>query len=254
MKLRIREARERLGWSQRDLAEKVGVAPNTFHGYESGKHDPKSELLLQIAELCGVTVDYLLGRDEEDARTGLANFSREALALAERYDGLDDFGRQLLDSVAEHEARRISEQSGEAAPRLIQQPRAMKTIPLFAASFAAGPGEPDFGNMFEQYQVPEEERADFAIRVHGDSMEPWLHDGQIALGRHGVPSDGDVAAVWVDGNYYVKQWSRDNYRNLYLRSLNRERADLDRTVWASGENDVRCIGIINLPERPPMDF
>lgn len=40
----IKEAREKAGFSQKELAEIVGVAPNTFHGYESGKHDPKSDL------------------------------------------------------------------------------------------------------------------------------------------------------------------------------------------------------------------
>ena len=242
MKLRIREARERIGLSQRDLALKVGVAPNTFHGYESGKHDPRSELLVQIAEICGVTVDYLLGRDKAEKEV----FDLRTLNFAKRFAALDEHGRKLLEVVAGEEERRLSEDREEA------EPRHTRLIPLFAASFAAGPGEPDFGNMFEQYEVDEEARADFAIRVHGDSMEPWLHDGQIALGRHGKPADGDVAAVWVDGNYYVKQWIRDNYGNLYLHSLNRERADMDRVVWGSGDNDVRCIGVINLPERPPF--
>lgn len=41
----IKEAREKAGLSQKELAELIGVAPNTMHGYESGKHDPKSDLL-----------------------------------------------------------------------------------------------------------------------------------------------------------------------------------------------------------------
>lgn len=57
----IKEAREKAGFSQKELAEIVGVAPNTFHGYESGKHDPKSDLLVKIAQACNVSVDYLLG-------------------------------------------------------------------------------------------------------------------------------------------------------------------------------------------------
>ena len=61
MKFQIKEARERAGFSQRELAEIIGVAPNTFHGYESGKHDPKSDLIAKIAQACGTTVDYLLG-------------------------------------------------------------------------------------------------------------------------------------------------------------------------------------------------
>lgn len=65
MKFQIKEAREYAGFSQKELAEKIGVAPNTFHGYESGKHDPKSEILIDIAQACNVSVDFLLGLSKE---------------------------------------------------------------------------------------------------------------------------------------------------------------------------------------------
>ncbi|MBD5154322.1 MAG: helix-turn-helix transcriptional regulator [Oscillibacter sp.] len=64
MKFKIRDAREAAGFSQKELAKVIGVAPSTFNGYESGNHDPKSDLLLKIAEACNVTVDFLLGREE----------------------------------------------------------------------------------------------------------------------------------------------------------------------------------------------
>ena len=67
MKFFIKEARERAGYTQKQLAEIIGVAPNTFHGYESGKHDPKSDLLIQIAKTCDVSVDFLLGLSDESA-------------------------------------------------------------------------------------------------------------------------------------------------------------------------------------------
>ena len=49
MEFQIRKAREKAGFSQKELAEIVGVKPTTFNGYESGKHDPKSDLLVKIA-------------------------------------------------------------------------------------------------------------------------------------------------------------------------------------------------------------
>jgi len=65
MEFRIKEARENAGYSQKELAEIIGVAPNTFHGYESGKHDPKSDLLIKIANACNVSTDFLLGATKE---------------------------------------------------------------------------------------------------------------------------------------------------------------------------------------------
>lgn len=64
VEFRIREAREQAGYSQKELAQIIGVAQNTFHGYESGKHDPKSDLLIKIAKACNVTVDFLLGQGD----------------------------------------------------------------------------------------------------------------------------------------------------------------------------------------------
>lgn len=61
MEFKIREAREAANLSQRELAKLLGIAPATLHGYETGKHDPKSDLLVQIARFCRTSVDFLLG-------------------------------------------------------------------------------------------------------------------------------------------------------------------------------------------------
>lgn len=61
MEFKIREAREAANLSQRELAKLLGIAPSTLHGYETGKHDPKSDLLVQIARFCRTSVDFLLG-------------------------------------------------------------------------------------------------------------------------------------------------------------------------------------------------
>ena len=128
MKFRIREARERAGYSQKELAEIIGVAQNTFHGYESGKHDPKSELLSKIATACNVTVDFLLGRDTEHPSVIQVDFghgemdakkapplSGEAMRLAKDYDSLDRWGRQALRELAETELQRMEADMGEDA-------------------------------------------------------------------------------------------------------------------------------------------
>mgnify|MGYP003571260135 CR=1 FL=1 len=127
-----------------------------------------------------------------------------------------------------------------------------RIIPLFGASFAAGVGEPDFGNAYEDYEIPADQKGDFAVRVNGDSMEPYLPDGSIQIGIKGTPQDGDVAALLVDGAFYIKQVCIDSFGNLYLFSLNRARKDLDLPVWASGENKVLCFGKILMNERVPL--
>lgn len=103
MNFKIKEARERAGLSQKQLADILGVAPNTFHGYESGKHDPKSKLLAEIAIACSVTVDFLLGIDEStkpaEADTGDEDARRKV--LIGYYNQLNKSGKQELVDYAE---------------------------------------------------------------------------------------------------------------------------------------------------------
>lgn len=61
MEFRIKEARERVGLSQKDLAKALNIKPTTFNGYETGAHDPKSDVLVAIAKACNTSVDFLLG-------------------------------------------------------------------------------------------------------------------------------------------------------------------------------------------------
>lgn len=99
MKFRIREARERAGYSQKELAQIIGVAQNTFHGYESGKHDPKPELLNKIADACNVTVDFLLGRDYSIESAPSEDFQEPdplRSTLLRNFDQLNQEGQERL--------------------------------------------------------------------------------------------------------------------------------------------------------------
>lgn len=63
MIFRIKEARQLAKLTQKELAARIGVSAGTLSDYENGNHDPKSDYLSKIADECGVTVDFLLGRD-----------------------------------------------------------------------------------------------------------------------------------------------------------------------------------------------
>lgn len=102
MEFHIREAREKAGYSQKELAHMIGVAQNTFHGYESGKHDPKSDFLIKIAKACNVTVDFLLGHNaESETKKSLGTAEaapKDALrsTLLHNFDQLNQEGRERL--------------------------------------------------------------------------------------------------------------------------------------------------------------
>lgn len=57
---RIAALRRAAGWSQGQLAEKLQVSPSAVGMYEQGRREPSTALLVELARLFGVTVDYLL--------------------------------------------------------------------------------------------------------------------------------------------------------------------------------------------------
>ena len=81
-------------------------------------------------------------------------------------------------------------------------------------------------------------------------MEPYLPDGSVALCRKGLPRDGDVAALLVDGGLLVKQVCEDSFGNLYLFSLNRSRKDADDRIAHDSGRDVRCFGVVLMDPVP----
>lgn len=62
--MRIKELRESKGISQIILGKYLGVARSTICQYEKGNRQPDPLTLQKIADYFGVSVDYLLGREE----------------------------------------------------------------------------------------------------------------------------------------------------------------------------------------------
>jgi len=62
----IEELRRKNNMSQKELGEIVGVSQNTISAWEKKSPPPTSKLIL-LAQLFGVSTDYLLGRNPGDA-------------------------------------------------------------------------------------------------------------------------------------------------------------------------------------------
>jgi transcriptional regulator with XRE-family HTH domain len=60
---RISQSRKKAGYSQRKLAELLEVTHVTVQKWEGGQHTPGSIDLGKIADLFGVSTDWLLGRE-----------------------------------------------------------------------------------------------------------------------------------------------------------------------------------------------
>ena len=63
---RIQAARSRLGWTQSDLARALGKHRQHLNPLELGKQLPRVDVLMELADVLGVTTDYLLGRSPDE--------------------------------------------------------------------------------------------------------------------------------------------------------------------------------------------
>jgi transcriptional regulator with XRE-family HTH domain len=54
--VRLREVREELGYSQKELSDKTGVALSTISGIELGKHKARPATLRKLADAMGVDI------------------------------------------------------------------------------------------------------------------------------------------------------------------------------------------------------
>ena len=64
---KIIENRKKNGWSQEELAEKLGVSRQSVSKWESMQAVPDMKKILQLSEVFGVSTDYLLRDDIEEA-------------------------------------------------------------------------------------------------------------------------------------------------------------------------------------------
>jgi transcriptional regulator with XRE-family HTH domain len=62
---KLKTERKQLGWSQEELAAKLFVSRQSVSKWENGQNYPSIEVIINISDLFGLTIDELLRSDEE---------------------------------------------------------------------------------------------------------------------------------------------------------------------------------------------
>lgn len=72
--INLKEARLRAGFSQKEIAEKIGVAKSTYSLYENGHREPNICTIKKLAEFLHVSIDVLFDfQDKSTPSTALLN-------------------------------------------------------------------------------------------------------------------------------------------------------------------------------------
>lgn len=111
--MRLRECRENANMSQKYVAITLGIAAPSVANWERDKTKPTIDNAIQLADLYGVSLDFLLGR--VDNRDNV--LSDDELLLIQRYRALDDENKELLRSDALRMKRDLDRGTGYQVER-----------------------------------------------------------------------------------------------------------------------------------------
>lgn len=97
--------RKKTGLSQEALSEKIGVSRQAVSKWETGDALPEVTKLKALAELFGVTVDFLLDEDATEYKTQAEETSYKGSFIDRYLDAIDELPDKIISFIKKH--RRI---------------------------------------------------------------------------------------------------------------------------------------------------
>lgn len=177
---RVKKARENKGYTQEELALKLGYKSRSSVNKIEKERDIPRSMIVRIAEVLGVTPSYLMGWEDEDQSRSASN----AQKLPSEY----------IRMVPVFES--VSAGFGVGAENAVRE-----FIPLFIQS--------DY-----EYQNT------ICVRVRGDSMHPQIQDGDLVqVLKQDTAETGDIVVILDGDDAYVKRFIRAK-QGITLESFN----------------------------------
>ncbi len=241
---RLRQARIKRGYTQQQIADKMGITNSTYCGYETGKRQPDVAKIKQLANILNVSGDELLGTEFINDKIELlpreqSHIKKYRQLNADGQSKVDEYTTDLVDS-------------GKYAA--VEQPVIdieYTEMPVYNEPAAAGIGNYLQDSTYEMMSFPADSipaGTDFGIRISGDSMEPIIKDGSIIWVKQQIEiENGEVGIFVLNNDAYCKRLHIDydkkivelisdntNYKPIVIKTI-----DSLRTVGKVLFNKVR---------------
>lgn len=218
---RLRDLRIKAGLKQPELAERCGWdSQSRISQYENNKREPNLSDLDKMAKAMGVSVsDILFGEDEQPTSTG----------RIVAYDNAEELDEKDYVFVERHDLK-LSAGCGTMAWVVHE-----KDPIAFRQRF------------FDARRLNPKHLK--ALYVRGDSMQPYLTDGDTVMidTADTTPRDGELYAVCFDDEWYIKRIFKRPGGSLILHSDNTKYREIEikpeemalihifgRVVWRGG--------------------
>ena len=96
--LRLKELREQRRLNQEGLAMKLNVSQSTISAYEIGERTPDLEMLIEMADFFGVSLDYLVGLSDVKQNISQNSLTEDELEIVYLYSQLTDIAKEKVKS------------------------------------------------------------------------------------------------------------------------------------------------------------
>lgn len=208
---KLKDLRLKAGYSQKDVYEHFKIPQSTFSSWEVGKSEPSGEMLVKLCNFykCDMVEEFSSDND----------LNNKEWEMIEKYRSLDDKGKNHIDYELNRESERVNELQKQS--QYIEKLKTstvnnnesttdMRLINYYYRVASAGTGQIIFDmpptKRIEIPNTPEYRKADYAIGVNGNSMEPLYHDGDMLLVEMTEDIEiGDIGIFRIDNKSYVKK-------------------------------------------------
>lgn len=243
------------GVTASDVCKALNIPNATFSDWINAKTYPRISKLEKLADYFGVRkadlVDLSTERNDPILRLLKTETEESAQKSARESDAIYD----ALNCEGQKEFCRYGRYltTQEEFKALDTEPQ-VEYIRHYLTSAAAGYAAPVEGEDYEMVvrgaDVPA--KADFCIDISGDSMEPYIKDGQTVYVQRGADlKEFEVGIFFVDGDVFCKQWCPGYDGSLYLLSANPKRQDANIIVSRDAGRNCVCFGKVLLNKKLP---
>lgn len=244
---KLKEGRLAKGLKQSDVTRLTGIKNTTLSNYENGVTEPDIDTFLQLCDLYELDYAGILGEayglnvqgtdfdikpseieyikkyrfisknlpsGTETVDFILEHEYKEAIELKKRFNELAEKTARIAELEATNAAPSISDGSVSAIIDISPHLEANGRMLGYYYSASAGEGvfmmgDEGFDNVVIPEDTPGADKADYLIKISGNSMEPDFHDGEVALVARLEPVKiGDVGIFIVNGNAYIKEYGK----------------------------------------------
>ena len=235
----LKRLRENTNMTADEVGTKLGKSGKTVNAWENGRGQPDAEILIKLCSIYKVN-NLLAEFDEENnIKKDPEQLSTQENELLSCFRALNETGKNRLMQYL-HDISKIT----EFQPVVLKEKSDTIQIRHSVYKVSAGRGfDLDDRDSWEEIEIPdtpEARKADFAVTIIGDSMEPIYSDGQIVLVREQPAVDiGETGVYIINGGGFIKIYGGDR-----LISINPEYDDISfdegDTVYCAG----KVIGVI----------